>query len=169
MCVCVVCGVCVYVCGKFTSRAVKFAYCEFIAKEVQRAWEQFCVYYHHGNKIHKATVTWICRAEAYCVTWDGNSIFVSEFAIHSERSVASSFQFQCLLFSLQQPRRCFCPLLPVLVRRWERRSKQVSNVLSPVNAAISPICHLLALLGAHHILHVSRIRVKDKRKYMNLH
>ena len=25
---------------------------------------------------------------------------------------------------------------------------------------LNPICHLLALLGAHHILHVSRIRVK---------
>jgi len=28
------------------------------------------------------------------------------------------------------------------------------------NAKINPICHLLALLGAHHILHVSGIRVK---------
>jgi hypothetical protein len=28
------------------------------------------------------------------------------------------------------------------------------------NAELNPICHLLALLGAHHILHVSRIRVK---------
>ena len=28
------------------------------------------------------------------------------------------------------------------------------------NAALNPICHLLTLLGAHHILHVSRIRVK---------
>jgi hypothetical protein len=27
------------------------------------------------------------------------------------------------------------------------------------NAELSLICHLLALLGAHHILHVSRIRV----------
>jgi hypothetical protein len=27
-------------------------------------------------------------------------------------------------------------------------------------AQLNPICHLLALLGAHHILHVSRIRVK---------
>jgi len=26
-------------------------------------------------------------------------------------------------------------------------------------AELNPICHLLALLGAHHILHVSRIRV----------
>ena len=28
------------------------------------------------------------------------------------------------------------------------------------NAELNPICHLLALLGAHHILHVSTIRVK---------
>jgi len=32
--------------------------------------------------------------------------------------------------------------------------------LNPLNAKLSLICHLLALLGAHHILHVSRIRVK---------
>ena len=32
--------------------------------------------------------------------------------------------------------------------------------LNPLNAELSPICHLQALLGAHHILHVSRTRVK---------
>ena len=32
--------------------------------------------------------------------------------------------------------------------------------LNPLNPELNPICHLLALLGAHHILHVSRIRVK---------
>jgi hypothetical protein len=31
---------------------------------------------------------------------------------------------------------------------------------NPLNAELNPMCHLLALLGAHHILHVSRIRVK---------
>ena len=30
----------------------------------------------------------------------------------------------------------------------------------PLNPELSPICYLLALLGAHHFLHVSRIRVK---------
>jgi len=29
-----------------------------------------------------------------------------------------------------------------------------------LNAELNPICHLLALLRAHPILHVSRIRVK---------
>jgi len=33
--------------------------------------------------------------------------------------------------------------------------------INPLNAELNPICHLLALLGAHHILHVSRIRVKE--------
>ena len=35
------------------------------------------------------------------------------------------------------------------------------NILNPLNAELNPICHLLSLLGAHHILHVSRIRVKN--------
>ena len=30
---------------------------------------------------------------------------------------------------------------------------------NPLNAQLNPICHLLTLLGAHHILDVSRIRV----------
>ena len=34
------------------------------------------------------------------------------------------------------------------------------TVLNPLNAKLNPICHLLALFGAHHILHVSTIRVK---------
>ena len=33
--------------------------------------------------------------------------------------------------------------------------------LNPLNAELNPICHLLALLGVHHFLHVSRIRVKS--------
>jgi hypothetical protein len=32
--------------------------------------------------------------------------------------------------------------------------------VDPFIVELNPICHLLALLGAHHILHVSRIRVK---------
>jgi hypothetical protein len=35
--------------------------------------------------------------------------------------------------------------------------------INPLNAELNPICHLLALLGAHHILHVNRIRVKCER------
>jgi hypothetical protein len=33
--------------------------------------------------------------------------------------------------------------------------------VNALNAKLNPICYLLALLGAHHILHVSRVRVKE--------
>ena len=36
----------------------------------------------------------------------------------------------------------------------------VSTSIEPLNAELHPVCHLLALLGAYHILHVFRIRVK---------
>jgi hypothetical protein len=43
-------------------------------------------------------------------------------------------------------RRVYCLLL-------------VIRQFNPLNAELNPICHLLALLGAHPILHISRIRV----------
>ena len=32
--------------------------------------------------------------------------------------------------------------------------------INPLNAELNAICHLLALVGAHYILHVSRLRVE---------
>jgi hypothetical protein len=37
------------------------------------------------------------------------------------------------------------------------------KLIKPLNAELNPICQLLALLGAHHIVHVSRVRVKLPR------
>jgi len=36
----------------------------------------------------------------------------------------------------------------------------VESAINPLKPELNPICYLLALLGAHHSLHVSRIRVK---------
>jgi len=33
--------------------------------------------------------------------------------------------------------------------------------VNPLNSELNTICHLLALLGAHHILHVSGLRVNS--------
>ena len=38
-------------------------------------------------------------------------------------------------------------------------TNQNLTVFNSLNAELNPICHLLALLGAHHFLHVSTIRV----------
>ena len=56
------------------------------------------------------------------------------------------------------------PGVPVLVKSGHGGQifKMSLSVLSinPLNAELNPICYLLALLGAHHFLHLSRIRVK---------
>jgi hypothetical protein len=43
-------------------------------------------------------------------------------------------------------------------------TKTFKRAINPLNAELNPICHLLALLGAHHILHISRIRVNFSTK-----
>ena len=48
-----------------------------------------------------------------------------------------------------------------LVRCFILCVQKILNFITPLNAELNPICHLLALLGAHHILHISRIRVKS--------
>ena len=45
--------------------------------------------------------------------------------------------------------------------QWHWQPWQICVVFNPLNAELNPICYLLALLGAHHFLHVSRIRVKS--------
>jgi len=42
------------------------------------------------------------------------------------------------------------------------------SAFNPLNAELIPICHLLALLGAYHILHVSRIRVNKFRIFVTM-
>jgi len=37
--------------------------------------------------------------------------------------------------------------------------------INPLNAKLNPICHLLILSGAHHILDVSRIRIKQAENF----
>ena len=60
---------------------------------------------------------------------------------------------------------------PAFLRRFGRQRFNVLlhllNDFNPLNAQLNPICHLLALLGDHHILHVSRIRVTGHCKPLN--
>jgi len=39
--------------------------------------------------------------------------------------------------------------------------KLIGGGINPLNAELNPVCHLMALLGAHHIFHVSGLRVKS--------
>jgi hypothetical protein len=54
-------------------------------------------------------------------------------------------------------------IVPVLRMKVQLKHNQVfpqaAVLFNPLNAELNPNCHLLALLGAHLIFHVSRIRV----------
>jgi len=62
-----------------------------------------------------------------------------------------------------------CGIKPVIHVLQDRTSGPWDRCLfnhdsfNPLNTELNPICHLLALLEAHHILHVSRIRVNMRR------
>ena len=47
------------------------------------------------------------------------------------------------------------------IKSYRGRKLTASLILNPLNPELNPICCLLALLGANHFLHVSRIRVKS--------
>ena len=54
---------------------------------------------------------------------------------------------------------------PTDISKWSRNKFTMYIPLfwsfNSLNAELNPLCYLLALLGAHHFLHVSRIRVKS--------
>ena len=54
-------------------------------------------------------------------------------------------------------RRIFGPKRDEVTGEWR---KLHNEKLNPLNPELNPICYLLALLGPHHFLHVSRITVK---------
>ena len=63
--------------------------------------------------------------------------------------------FSRTIFSF--PHHQLCSIAPSVII--SQKYDAILLHINPLNAELNPICHLLALLGAHHILHVSRIRV----------
>jgi len=53
----------------------------------------------------------------------------------------------------------FKRVFPVLLFASPSRFYSWQININPLNTELNPISHLLALLGAHRILHVSRVRV----------
>jgi transposase len=43
----------------------------------------------------------------------------------------------------------------------KQQQQQQQKSLNPLSPELNPICYLLAILGAHHFLHINRIRVKS--------
>ena len=92
-------------------------------------------------------------------------IHTNETREHSLRLIVLSFP-QTPIISKEILRLELTRVITVLREAYELSCASMSvvtrtNTVNPLNPELNPICYLLALLGAHHFLHVSRIRVKS--------
>ena len=104
------------------------------------------------------------RASMLRCTYNCLYCFISQLA--PGLLTASSIRFSELNFVCISPSQSvphyvsyFFQLRFITLKYYRRTMMRIFN---PLNAELNPIRHLLALVGARHIVHVSRIRVKER-------
>jgi len=71
------------------------------------------------------------------------------------------FPHQNPVYASLQPHTSYMPRQPHSSRFYQPKDIGWGvQIINTLNVELNPVCYLLALLGAHHFLHVSRIRVK---------
>jgi len=64
--------------------------------------------------------------------------------------LSSQSTIEAIIRPASNSRRCYLRIINEILH---------NLTFNPLNAELHPICHLLALLGAHHIFHVGGLRV----------
>ena len=101
----------------------------------------------------------VCQVVLIC-HWDGLSETPTQIGLQTDGARVASV---CTCSGRKYCRYSTPPGAAVMDRSEDRcevddLSQQL--LFNPLKPELNPICYLLALLGAHHFLHVSRIRVK---------
>ena len=96
------------------------------------------------------------RQRVSAILFEGNICGLSTYGLRityliKHCALVRNFQFVCMLG--YQSWRPYTLILTCV-------GLSTISSFNPLNPDLNPICYLLALLGAHHFLHVSRIRVK---------
>ena len=117
-----------------------------------------CLYRH--SQLPRESISWVFlyRRDLVHLIW---SILYLYWWNWETCSKFFSWRFLKNHFTLLSPTRCIfrCILVEVYPVSSLMTGAMFGSV-NPLNTQLNPICYLLALLGAHHILYVSRIRVK---------
>ena len=113
--------------------------------------EQQIHFIKHKNK-HKSPNTIHYKQHPYLFLHWSVGLVIVRVLIHPENSNALSKHVEVTCF-----RNYFYDLYFLYFINWIYWSNLWINTLNP---ELNPICYFLALLGARHFLHVSRIRVK---------
>ena len=110
---------------------------------------------------HRERLTW--TTSRICgVRWRGQ-YRKPDLSSVPERAMSYGPLYQTRVMKLLRLSLTFGHRLSPRLDEWHQRSKHRSSGLfiNPLNAELNPICHLLALAGAHHFVHVSRLSVKE--------
>jgi len=110
---------------------------------------------------NSVTTSWkglnnLCRYKTSAVTTEQSSVMVNS------KELIGSTEY-LTLYTRRRLNRCRSNRVRIYVLEVAGQTKLASRPLrdiNPLNPELNPICYLLALLGAHHFIHVSRIRVK---------
>jgi len=118
-------------------------------------------------------LNWTCAASPPGVPLEHKYNLFDAICLLLSRSLKRELFFKLSLHALNKVQvSVTCSILLLLFREVITVQRMMLNVhihcgqnaeffcVNPLNPELNPICYLLALLGAHHFLHVSRIRVK---------
>ena len=107
--------------------------------------------------------------EIRCLLWGRNVTWYSSFFFNGEEYFephqTSKLQdhpsdvCDCV-FSIFAATLLICNVSSIINLRTHHAVATHLTLFNPLNTELNPICHLLVLLGAHHILHVGRIKVR---------
>ena len=98
----------------------------------------------------------------YLEIYRGQNFVRGAFHIHAGDNISTVglLVIWVFFFFCGFPQRTLFPTNHKLQHCELTMDRQLQAAFNPLNPELNPICYLLALLGAHHFLHVSRIRVK---------
>ena len=123
--------------------------------EQKKSWLETCIGYVLSSRTSNLLLkldTWLNHNSFACLC-----LFISSLTSHKGKFcfLWSLYRFTASVLHMMRTRDCaFVKSSLVFLNIFGP-----TNPLNPLNPELNPICYLLALLGAHHFLHVSRIRV----------
>jgi len=101
------------------------------------------------------TGTFVAGAIRFREMTSHNNLSILEFMGRKEDRYTARYQ---LSFTVNLQNGCHFRIN--VLNKYNSLAIRSFIVFNPLNPELNPICYLLALLGAYHFLHVSRIRVK---------
>jgi len=120
-------------------------------KEMHR--ENRVLFKHHFRKAYR--MRGVKADTVLNLTLHGGDWSVPHFGCFREQKPSIPFKRKAAMF------RAWGQKISVSVENQNRTFQiTVRDYFNPLKPELNPICYLLALLGAHHFLHFSRIRVK---------